>query len=83
MVAALNVIVKTCMEYLAVIWDDSGYSKSSIQQRCEVVKKYVQVNAVLYDYQLLQFSGFRIVYVFVLLMQYGVGDKILLQLVIF
>jgi hypothetical protein len=45
--AALNVIVKTCMENLAVIWDESGYSKSSIQQRCEAVKKHVQMNVVL------------------------------------
>jgi hypothetical protein len=46
-VAALNAIVKTCMENREVIWDDFGYSKSSIQQRCEAAKKHVQVNVVL------------------------------------
>jgi hypothetical protein len=54
-VTALNSIVKTCMANLAVTWDDSGYSKSSIQQRCEAVKKHVQVNVV-YNVQVSELS---------------------------
>ena len=43
----MNDIVKTYMEKLAVIWEDCGYNDISIQQRCEAVKKHVQVNQVL------------------------------------
>jgi hypothetical protein len=43
----VNDIVKTYMEKLAVIWEDCGYNDISIQQRCEAVKKHVQVNEVL------------------------------------
>jgi hypothetical protein len=43
----VNDIVKTYMEKLAVIWEDCGYNDISIQQRCEAVKKHVQVNQVL------------------------------------
>jgi hypothetical protein len=37
-------IAQTYMEKLAVIWEDCGYNDISIQQRCEAVKKHVQVN---------------------------------------
>ena len=40
----MNDIVQTYMEKLAVIWEDCGYNDISIQQRCEAVKKHVQVN---------------------------------------
>jgi len=41
---AVNDIVKTNMEKLALIWEDCGYNEASIQQRCEAVRKHVQVN---------------------------------------
>jgi hypothetical protein len=41
---AVNDIVKTSMEKLAVIWEEWGYDDINIQQRCEAVKKHVQVN---------------------------------------
>jgi hypothetical protein len=44
---AVNDIVKTNMGKLAVIWEDCGYNDLIIQQRCEAVKKHVQVNKVL------------------------------------
>lgn len=45
--ASVNSIVRTSMEKLAVIWEECGFSDTSIQQRCEAVKKHVQVNIAL------------------------------------
>jgi ElaB/YqjD/DUF883 family membrane-anchored ribosome-binding protein len=39
---AVKDIAKTCMEKLAVILEDCGYDYTSIQQRCEAIKKHVQ-----------------------------------------
>lgn len=39
--------VRSYMEKLSVIWDDCGFNDASIQQRCEAVKKHVQVNITL------------------------------------
>jgi hypothetical protein len=44
---AVNNTVRTYMEKFAVIWKDCGFNDISIQQRCEAVKKHVQVNTVL------------------------------------
>jgi hypothetical protein len=35
------------MEKLAVIWEECGFNDTSIQQRCEAVKRHVQVNIAL------------------------------------
>jgi hypothetical protein len=48
--ASVNSIVRTYMEKLAVIWEECGFNDTSIQQRCEAVKKHVQVNIALRFY---------------------------------
>jgi hypothetical protein len=35
------------MEKFEAIWEDCGYNDISIQQRCEAVKKHVEVSTVL------------------------------------
>ncbi|PNF26068.1 hypothetical protein B7P43_G06395 [Cryptotermes secundus] len=39
---SVNSIVRTSMEKLAAIWEECGFGDTSIQQRCEAVKKHVQ-----------------------------------------
>jgi hypothetical protein len=79
---AVNSVVGTYMEKFSAIWKDCGYNDVGIQQRCDAIKKHVQVSSVLRAvcnyYYPVWFLVFRIICVFVLLfMIHKMGKEIL------